>query len=48
MEKKKDTLAVIPPLLRSNFYPPIADPMGSYTGIPSDPFETPVQDADDL
>lgn len=25
-----------------------ADPLGSYTGIPADPFEVPVQDADDL
>lgn len=25
-----------------------ADPMGSYTGVPSDPAEKPVQDADDL
>lgn len=25
-----------------------ADPFGSYTGIPSDPFERPIQDADDL
>ena len=26
-----------------------ADPLGSYTGFPADdPFETPVQDADDL
>ena len=24
------------------------DPLGSYTGIATDPFETPVQDADDL
>ncbi len=24
------------------------DPMGSYTGCPTDQFETPVQDADDL
>lgn len=24
------------------------DPEGSYTGIPEDPMETPVQDADDL
>ena len=24
------------------------DPMGSYTGIPLDPLEQPVQDADDL
>ncbi len=28
---------------------PIAtDPLGSYTGIPADIFEKPVQDADDL
>ena len=47
-EQKKDSWSVIPPWLRSNFYPPIADPMGSYTGVPVDPFETPVQDADDL
>ncbi len=24
------------------------DPLGSYTGVAMDPFETPVQDADDL
>jgi hypothetical protein len=24
------------------------DPMGSYTGVPADPLEQPVQDADDL
>ena len=24
------------------------DPFGSYTGIPADPHERPVQDADDL
>ena len=24
------------------------DPMGSYTGVPADPMEKPVQDADDL
>ena len=24
------------------------DPLGSYTGVPADPEETPVQDADDL
>ena len=28
--------------------PGIYDPMGSYTGLPRDPFERPVQDADDL
>lgn len=26
----------------------VYDPMGSYTGLPRDPFERPVQDADDL
>ena len=25
-----------------------ADPFGSYTGVPENPEETPVQDADDL
>lgn len=24
------------------------DPLGMYTGVPEDPFDTPVQDADDL
>ena len=24
------------------------DPQGSWTGTPADPYETPVQDADDL
>lgn len=24
------------------------DPLGSYTGVPDEPFEIPVQDADDL
>ena len=26
----------------------VVDPFGSYTGITNDPFEVPVQDADDL
>lgn len=26
----------------------LTDPQGSYTGRPADPYETPVQDADDL
>ena len=25
-----------------------ADPLGSYTGVPENPYEEPVQDADDL
>lgn len=28
--------------------PDAFDPMGSYTGVPADPKEKPVQDADDL
>ena len=30
------------------FHRPITDPQGSYTGVPEDPEEEPVQDADDL
>ena len=26
----------------------LTDPLGSYTGIPADPTEKPIQDADDL
>ena len=26
----------------------VMDPMGSYTGRPADPYDIPVQDADDL
>ncbi len=26
----------------------ITDPQGSYTGVPEDPYDKPVQDADDL
>ena len=28
--------------------PSFTDPQGSWTGVPLDPFEEPVQDADDL
>ena len=28
--------------------PVISDPLGSYTGVPEEIFEKPVQDADDL
>lgn len=24
------------------------DPLGSYTGVPNEPYEKPIQDADDL
>jgi hypothetical protein len=26
----------------------VTDPMGTYTGVPANPYDTPVQDADDL
>lgn len=32
----------------SQFTAPKTDPMGSWTGQPLDPYEIPVQDADDL
>lgn len=32
----------------TDFHEDSTDPMGSYTGRPADPYETPVQDADDL
>ena len=48
MEKKRDPLSVIPPMLRSNVFPVVTDPFGSYTGLVQDLYEKPVQDADDL
>lgn len=30
------------------FHRPMTDPQGSYTGVPEDPEEKPVQDVDDL
>ncbi len=53
-KKKKDlVLPPVPPLgmpiapLGSDI-PVTTDPQGSYTGVPADPTEVPVQDADDL
>ena len=36
--------------LESNkpLYSPKTDPQGMYTGVPRDPYDEPVQDADDL
>ena len=34
--------------LTSMMTSPQTDPQGMYTGVPADPYETPVQDADDL
>ncbi len=33
---------------RARMEKPETDPLGSYTGVPEDPYEEPVQDADDL
>ena len=32
----------------ANFHAAKTDPQGSWTGVPADPDEVPVQDADDL
>ncbi len=32
----------------ATFQGPLTDPEGSYTGLPLDPLEKPVQDVDDL
>ena len=34
--------------IQSDPAPIVTDPNGSYTGRPKDPYERPVQDADDL
>ncbi len=54
MTKKKKRELVLPPvpplgmpIAPLGSYSPV-DPLGSYTGVPADPWETPVQDADDL
>ena len=46
MDKKKDPMKKAEMLtdMRSTE----TDPYGSYTGVPADPKEKPVQDADDL
>ena len=50
--KKKEKEPILPPLpLSPEGFPAgiiRTDPQGSYTGRPADPYEIPVQDADDL
>lgn len=52
--KKKKKIQLDPMLYaatnwpRGFMAPELLDPLGSYTGVPADPTETPVQDADDL
>lgn len=43
MKKRKDAVEKI---MRTP--PSFTDPQGSWTGLPEDPTDTPVQDADDL
>ena len=42
-KQKRDLSMEKGPLGRS-----FTDPLGSYTGVPADPLDQPVQDADDL
>lgn len=54
MFKRKDKKPVFPeiPAVRHDLkdlpVPIVTDPNGSYTGRPMDPYERPIQDADDL
>ena len=43
---KKDHPELVPEIFAQQ--PSFTDPQGSWTGVPFDPEETPVQDADDL
>ena len=45
MERKRNTAAS---RMESNTEQITTDPNGSYTGVPEDRSETPMQDADDL
>lgn len=49
-EKQAEQITNYPPLLGPMNMLGLfkVDPQGSYTGVPEDPMETPVQDADDL
>lgn len=50
-KKEKEKAAVCYPLVQGTANTMgvfITDPMGSYTGVPLDPDDRPVQDADDL
>lgn len=49
----KEKKIILPPPMGTaplpvNMAHPATDPQGSYTGVPADHSETPVQDADDL
>lgn len=46
--KKKRTVPPVTPVTDPTLSSPETDPQGMYTGVPADPKEKPVQDADDL
>jgi len=48
--KKEENRIEMPISIREKFLQPpiVTDPNGSYTGRPKDPYEKPIQDADDL
>ncbi len=48
MDKKKWTDPMEKAMELADFSAVKTDPQGSYTGRPLDPYEVPVQDADDL
>lgn len=49
MGRKKEKMKKVEALAEENRMESTAtDPLGMYTGNPEDPYETPVQDADDL
>lgn len=47
MPDKKKKLVIVPYPI-NGFLPSATDPSGSYTGIPVEQFEDPIQDVDDL
>lgn len=46
-EKKQQRIDAVVDKMTS-MQKPMTDPQGMYTGVPADPYEDPVQDADDL
>ena len=48
MEKKRDKRPMEKAMDLTAWQSAKTDPQGSYTGTPADPYEVPVQDADDL
>lgn len=46
--KKAPTIALWNNVIAAAPAPIVTDPNGSYTGRPADPYEKPIQDADDL